>query len=131
MSEALIISGEADSAEVKRVPLFAIPRQVPNPAYIDGSVGGVPEGYDESTPEFIEELVTYDMAAEVNPVLGLEYGERSGVNAAAASAWIIQEVVGEAGYRALKAELKKMSPKRATAMLEQVSNRIGEIALGN
>lgn len=127
MSEALIISGEADSAEVKRVPLFAIPRQVPNPAYVAGDVS-VDEGGE---PEFIEELVTYDMPAEVNPVLGLEYGERSGINAAAASAWIIQEVVGEAGYRALKAELKKMSPKRATTMLEQVSNRIGEIALGN
>ncbi len=130
MSEALIISGEADSAEVKRVPLFAIPRQVPNPAW-RANGGDDPEHYDFETPEFIEELVTYDMPAEVNPVLGLEYGERSGINAAAASAWIIQEVVGEAGYRALKAELKKMSPKRATAMLEQVSNRIGEIALGN
>ena len=131
MSEPLILSGSDDAAaSVPRVPLFAVPVQKPNPAYIPKNED-VPEGYDTATPEFITELKQYDMPTEVNPVIGLEYGERSGVNAMAANVWIIQAVVGEDAYRALVAELKRMTPAASKAALEMVTNKIVTIALGN
>lgn len=131
MSEPLILSGSDDAAaSVPRVPLFAVPVRKPNPAYIAPDAAR-PIGYDDSTPEFLVELKQYDMPAEVNPVLGLEFGERSGENAMAANVWIIQAVVGEEAYRALTAELKRMSPKDATAALKAVTEKIIGITLGN
>lgn len=127
MSDNLIISGSDNLEEIPRIQVFAVPTKVANPAY--RPEGG--EGYDPETPEFLSELVPYYMPAEVNPVVGLEYGERSGENQAAASVWIIKEVVGAAAYEALKAEMRRMTPAGATAALKAVSERISTVALGN
>lgn len=130
MSEALIISGsKTDTSAVERIPVFAIPVEKPNPAYIEGDA--VPEGYDESTPETITEIVTYDMPAEMNVAIALEYGEISARNAYAAQVFLIKEAVGQEGYDALVSELKKMSKSDARASLEAVAGKIVPIALGN
>lgn len=130
MTDTLVISGSGNASEVPRVPVFAVPVKTPNPAWIAPDAP-TPEGYDEGTPEFLTELVTYDMPIEVNPVIGLEYGERSAVNGVAANVWIIQAVIGEKAYTALKGELKKMSPQDATDALQAVTNKIVTAALGN
>ena len=109
----VITTGDGPSEEVARVVIFA----VPNPDH--GTVEGAPA------------LIEYSMPAEVNPVIGLEYGERSGENAAAAGVWLLKETMGEDGYRALVAECKKMTPKRSKQTIEHVTNRVAGIALGN
>lgn len=126
--KTLIIAGDNAADDVPRIPIFAVPRQIENPDYDPNEA--TPEGADP-VPEYITELVTYDMPSEVNPVVGLEYGERSGENAAAASVWIIKEMLGEAAYRALTSEMKKMSPSKATSVFKQVADKIGSVALGN
>lgn len=123
MSSPIILDAStSEQGEEKRVDVFS----VPNPAYAAWQKAGYQA--DEAPPE---QFLTYSIPAEVNPVIGLEFGERSNVNAPAANSWLIREVVGDEGYEALVRELKKMSPRDAKRSLSAVADKIASVALGN
>lgn len=122
MSSPIILDAStSEQGEEKRVDVFSVPNPEYAAWYADHAEGEAPP----------EQFLTYSIPAEVNPVIGLEFGERSGVNAPAANSWLIREVVGDEGYEALVRELKKMSPRDAKRSLSAVADKIATVALGN
>ena len=75
------------------------------------------------------ELVTYSMPAKPNPGLALRILSKARKEGELATAWVIEEAIGEAGYEALSDELINYDGD-SVALLRGIVEKIQKVAMG-